>query len=113
MGGGVSSLGGWHLSYLGRDPQSVVPEAGWTVLYCGSDDSQQIQAACLARCWPETWGQGGLLDLSLGSCWFLWVRGNGRRGCHKMGDLDMCGSGDGEQEILNGKGDSRKSYSLG
>ena len=31
----------------------------------------------------------------------------------KMGDLDMCGSRDGGQEILNGKGDSRKSYSLG
>ena len=30
-----------------------------------------------------------------------------------MGDLDMCGSRDGGQEILNGKGDSRKSYSLG
>lgn len=58
MGGGASRLGGWHLCYRGRDPQSVVPEAGWTVLYCGSDN-KQIQAACLAPCWPETWGQGG------------------------------------------------------
>ena len=30
-----------------------------------------------------------------------------------MGDLDIYCSRDGEQEILNGKGDSRKSYSLG
>ena len=58
MGGGVSSLGGWHLSYLDRDPQSVVPEAGWTVLYCGSDDSRQIQAALLAR----DLGPRGLLE---------------------------------------------------
>ena len=30
-----------------------------------------------------------------------------------MGDLDICGSRDGEQEILNGKGDSRKKLQFG
>ena len=66
-------LGGQHLCYLERDPQSVVPEAGWTVPFCGSDDSQTGTSRLSSSLLSRGLGPRGLLE-SLGSL-FLWVRG--------------------------------------
>ena len=68
-----SMLGGQHLCYLERDPQSVVPEAGWTVPFCGSDDSQTGTSRLSSSLLSRGLGPRRLLE-SLGSL-FLWVRG--------------------------------------
>lgn len=79
----VGTLSQWYLKLAGQF---------FTV---GLMTASRYKQPCLAPCCQRP-GAKGAARLSLGSCWFLWVRGNGRRGCNKMGDLGMCGSRDGD-----------------